>query len=489
MTDTATTTSPVGARRLELQINGRPELGEGPAIPVTNPATEEVIAEVPSASPEQIRRAVTAAHDAYESGELGSPQERATALNNLADLIEDRADEILETVVAEVGTPITSARVIHIGIPAAILRGVAEAALVDRTEHLGVHAGPPANDGYVLYRGIGVVAGITAYNVPLMFAAAKAGGALAAGCSSVLLPSPQAPLSTLNFADYALEAGFPQRAVSVLAGGVDVAQGLIAAPEVAKVSFTGSVPAGTAVMKAAADGVRGVVLELGGKSANILLPSADVTAVAEPVLYRYMRNAGQGCASPTRILVHEDQVDEFIEAARGVFASVPVGDPRDPATLVGPLISPQHRERVRAYKASALSDGGRILAEGSIPQDGAGWFESPVLIGGLPNSAKLNQEEVFGPVASLQTYRTLDEAVAIANDSVFGLHASVYGDLDEAKALAPRLNAGHVTINGGGPLRGEAPLGGWKQSGIGRENGDAGVREFLESTFVQWPAS
>jgi aldehyde dehydrogenase (NAD+) len=473
--------------RVTLQIDGRPELGGGPAIPVTNPATEEVIASVPAATPEQVRRATRVAHEAFVGGELGSPEDRAKALSALADLIEDRADEILETVVAEVGSAVTTSRVNQIAIPVALLRGYAEAALTDRTEHLGVQPGPPPSDAKVLYRGVGVVAAITAYNVPLMFAAAKAGAALAAGCPTVLLPSPQAPLSTLNFADYALEAGFPDRAVSVLVGGVDVAQVLIAAPEVAKVSFTGSVPAGTAVMKAAAEGIRGVVLELGGKSANILLPSADVTALAAPVHYRYMRNAGQGCAAPTRILVHESRYDEFVEATRAVYADVVVGNPTDPATLVGPVISSQHRDRVLGYIASALEDGGHVVAQAAVPEGRPGWWVGPTLIGGLPNSARINQEEVFGPVATVQTYGTVDEAIAIANDSVFGLHASVFGNLDEALDLAPRLDAGHVTINGGGPVRGDAPLGGWKQSGIGRENGEAGVREFLEPVTVQWP--
>ncbi|MEN2738431.1 aldehyde dehydrogenase family protein [Microbacterium sp. X-17] len=478
----------VGGHRVGLQIDGREELGGGPPIDVFDPATEQIIARVPTATAEQVGRAVRSAHEAFVSGELGSPEERSRALYALADLIEDRADHILETVVAEVGSAVTTSRVNQIAIPVELLRGFAEAALLDRTEHLGVHPGPPPSEAKVIYRGAGVVAGITAYNVPLMFAAAKAGAALAAGCPTVLLPSPQAPLSILDFADYALEAGFPQRAVSVLAGGIDVAQLLLAAPEVARVSFTGSVPGGTAVMKAAADGVRGVVLELGGKSANILLPSADVAACAANVHLRYMRNTGQGCAAPTRILVHRSQYDEFLEASSAVFADVTVGDPKDPETMVGPVISAEHRQRVIGYIDGALADGARVLAQAAIPTDRPGWWVAPTLLGGLPNSARINQEEVFGPVATVQTYDTVDEAVAVANDSVFGLHASVFGDRDEALALAARLNAGHVTINGGGPVRGDAPLGGWKQSGIGRENGDAGVREFLEPVTVQWPA-
>jgi acyl-CoA reductase-like NAD-dependent aldehyde dehydrogenase len=275
----------------------------------------------------------------------------------------------------------------------------------------------------------------------------------------------------------------------VLAGGVDVAQELIGSPEVAKISFTGSVAAGTAVMKSAADGLRGVVLELGGKSAAILLPSVDPAGVAEAVHTRYLRNAGQGCGSPTRILVHRSRMDEFIEASRAFYDEVVVGDPRDPETLVGPVIGEEHRRRVQSYVDAAVKGGGRVLAEGRLPQSGQGWYVRPTLIGDLPNSAEINQKEIFGPVATVQPYDDVDEAVALANATKYGLHASVFGPHDEALALAPRLEAGLVTFNGGAPVRVDAPNGGWKESGIGRERGEAGIREYLEPVTVQWPVA
>jgi acyl-CoA reductase-like NAD-dependent aldehyde dehydrogenase len=455
---------------------------------VDNPATEEVIAEIRAASPEQAARAAREARRALDDGALGTAGQRSATLHRLADLLVERADDLLRIVICEIGTPITTARVLHVDVPVALLRWLADAATTDRTERVGVSDGPPRNEAVVLYRPIGVVAAITAYNYPLMFAATKVGAAMAAGCPVVLLPSPQAPLSTLFFVDLALEAGLPPRALSVLVGGADVAQALVGAPEVAKVSFTGSVPAGAAVMRTAADGLCGVVLELGGKSPAILLPSADIPSIAAQVHHRYLRGAGQGCAAPTRILVPQSRMAEFTEASRAVYSAVQVGDPWHPDTLVGPVISRQHKHRVNGYIDGALADGGHIVARGDLPAP-PGWYVRPTLIGGLANDAIINRDEVFGPVATVQPYRSVDEAVAIANDSTFGLHAAIFGDFEEAFALAPAMAAGHVTINGGGPLRPDAPIGGWKHSGIGREQGEAGIREFLEPVTVQWPVS
>ena len=487
MTHTSTTGRPAVRARTDLKIAASAEPGRGEPIAVFNPATEEQIGEVRSATPEQVHRATAEARAALDAGELGDAEQRSGYLHRLADVVAARADEVLDTVVAEVGTPVSTARDLHLNSPLEILRWIADAALVDRTERLAPNSGAGASEAYVLQRPVGVVAGITAYNYPFMFNLMKAGSALAAGCPVVLLSSPHAPLSSLLFADLVTAAGLPERAVSVLAGGIDTAQELVADPLVAKVSFTGSVVGGTAVMRTAAVGVRDVVLELGGKSAAVVLPSADPAAIVRSIHLRYLRNAGQGCASPTRILVPQARLEEFAELSRAVYDEVAVGDPTDPATLVGPVISPQHRERVLGYISGALADGGHEVATGHAGDPDSGWYVRPTLIGGLGNDARINQEEVFGPVATLQPYRSVDEAVSIANATTYGLHASVFGDLDEAKAVAPRLDAGLVTINGGGRVRADAPNGGWKQSGIGRERGEAGIREYLEPVTVQWP--
>ena len=473
-------------QELDLRLGGSFERGDGAVFPVHNPATEDVIAEVAAASPAQIDRAAAIARVGLDRGEMGDPKERSAALDRLADVLESHAEEILAVSVNEIGTPVSTAKGLHVDTPVSVLRWMAQGALTDRTEYLGVFPGPPASDSKVIYRPAGVIAGIAAYNYPLLFAAIKVGAAYAAGCPSVLLSSPNAPLGILNFGRYAQEAGWPESAVSVLAGGVDVAQHLISRREVAKISFTGSVPAGKAVMATAAEGLRDVVLELGGKSAALVLPTAEVEAVVEPIHSRYLRNAGQGCASPTRILLHRPQLDSFLAASRAYFDSVPVGDPWDTRTLVGPVISERHRQSVLGHIRNALSDGGTVLVRGDEPQ-GRGWWVPPTLIGDLGNDARCNQEEIFGPVASVQVYDTIDEAVAIANDSTFGLHATVWGPHDEAMDLAPRLDVGQVSINGGGPKRPDAPNGGWKHSGIGREFGEAGIREFLEPVHIQWP--
>ncbi|PBC39263.1 betaine-aldehyde dehydrogenase [Rhodococcus sp. ACS1] len=475
-------------QELDLRIGGTFERGGGETFPVHNPATEEIIAEVAAATPAQIERATAIARAGLDRDEMGDAKERSAALDRLADVFEAHADEILAISVNEIGTPVSTAKGLHVDTPISVLRWMAQGALTDRTEHLGVFDGPPASESIVIHRPAGVIAGIAAYNYPLLFAAIKVGAAYAAGCPSVLLSSPNAPLGILNFGRYVQEAGWPESSVSVLAGGVDVAQHLISRPEVAKVSFTGSVPAGKAVMTTAAQGLRDVVLELGGKSAAIVLPTAHVEAVVEPIHSRYLRNAGQGCASPTRILLHRSQYDAFVDASREYFDSVAVGDPWDTRTLVGPVISERHRQSVLAHIGNALSDGGTVLARGHEPQ-ATGWWVPPTLIGGLANDARCNQEEIFGPVASVQVYDTVDEAIAIANDSTFGLHATVWGPHDEAMEIAPRLDVGQVSINGGGPKRPDAPNGGWKNSGIGREFGEAGIREFLEPVHIQWPVT
>lgn len=472
--------------RLDLQIGSERELGEGSPIVVFSPSTEEVIAQVPSASRDQVARATAAAHAAMIEGRLGDAGERSAALHRLADVIESRKDDILQTVVSEIGTPISTAVGLHAATPVTVLRWMADAAGIDRSEYFGRHEGPPPNELAVFQRPVGVVAGITAYNYPLLFAASKCGAAFAAGCPIVLLPSPQAPLSTLLFADFVEEAKLPEGAVNVLVGGPEIGGALIDDPRVAKVSFTGSVPTGRVIMKAAAEHINDVVLELGGKSATVILPEADIDAVAEPVHYRYLRNAGQGCASPMRVLVHESKLNQFLDNSRQVFESAVVGDPWDSQTLVGPLISAQHRGRVEGYISGAVEEGGTIVAGGGRPDIERGWYVNPTLISGLNNGARANQEEIFGPVGTVQPYRDVDEAIEIANDSTFGLHAAIYGPTEEALSLAERLHVGLITINGGGPIRPEGPTGGWRESGIGREKGEAGVREFLEPQTVQW---
>jgi aldehyde dehydrogenase (NAD+)/betaine-aldehyde dehydrogenase len=390
-------------------------------------------------------------------------------------------------VVTEVGTPVAIAGALQVQWPIEHLRWYADQAVVDRDEDLGPHGFPAPSHSVVAYRPVGVVAAIAAYNYPLTLAVHKLGPALATGCTVVLLPSPRTPVATLLLARLVQEAGFPPGVVNVLVGDASAAQRLTEHRHVAKVTFTGSVEVGRHVMRQAASHLAGVVLELGGKSPAILLPDADVASVAPALHLRYCRNGGQACAAPTRLLVHRSQWDEFVDVTRSTIASVPVGDPRDPATVVGPMISSQHRDRVEGYVSAAVAQGASVLAGGGRPDLERGWFTNPVVLTDVESSWPVAQEEIFGPVSVVMAYDSVDEAVAIANDTPYGLHAYVYSaDLDAARALAPRLRAGAVSINGGGGFRPDAVMGGFGVSGIGRELGTWGIHEFLEPQHVQW---
>jgi aldehyde dehydrogenase (NAD+) len=478
-----------GQIRTDLYIAGRTERGNGETFSTVNPATEQEIAVVAGASSDQVSEATSRARALWEREGLGDAESRSATLSRLADVIEARVDEILSVVVDDVGTPVTTARSGNCNDSVAVLRWFADAALIDRTVDLGYKAAPSGgNYGRIIYRPVGPVAGLTGYNYPVNSAIVKIGAAFAAGCPIVILPAPQSPLGVLMLADFLDEAGFPPGSVSIVAGDASVGKALVADQNISKISFTGSVPTGSLVMKSAADGIRQVTLELGGKSAAIVLPEADLADVVEGIHHRYLRNAGQGCGSPNRLLVHESLLDEFVDRTREVYEQLVVGDPWHPATLVGPVISRQHKEKVEGYIRGALSMGGEVIAGGGAWTDSPGWYVRPTLVGGVSNRATINQEEIFGPVGTLQSWRTIDEAIDLANDSIFGLHAAIYGNPDTAFELAPRLDVGSVTINGGGGRRRpDISTGGKRQSGIGREKGEIGLREFLAPTALQWP--
>jgi aldehyde dehydrogenase (NAD+)/betaine-aldehyde dehydrogenase len=434
-----------------------------------------------------VAAAVTAAERAFqnEAWALG-PERRAAALTALADRLDAAREEFAVAITYEVGTPISLARTLQVGMAVDALRAYAALATVDRTEQLPPIEGPAANGGLVAYRPVGVVAALTAYNYPLFLAAQKVGAALAAGCTVVLLPSPLAPLTTLMLGGIARDV-LPPGVLNVLLGGPAVGEALTLDRRVRKISFTGSVPVGERIMRQAAGGVRGVVLELGGKSPNILLPGTDLAAVAPAVHARYLRNAGQGCASPTRILVERGRYDEFAELTRAYIETVPFGDPFEEETLVGPVISPAHAAQIADLVDAAVAGGAGVLAGGKPTDRARGWWYPPTVLGGVDNSAPICQEEIFGPVSVVLPYDDLDHAVEIANNTVFGLAASVYGPTRaECLQVAARLRAGMVTINGGGGMRTDAPFGGFGASGIGREIGEWGVREFLEPQQIQW---
>lgn len=471
----------------KLVINGAFVEGEGPAIIVDNPATGEPILALNQASLAQVDEAVMAARTAFESGVWADGAKRREVLLRLADLLEAHKEEIGAAIIDEVGTPKNLIAPLQIGVPLAALRYYAEMADRDRTVDLGPDQNAAAPSASIVRQApVGVVAAITAYNYPVLMMGLKIAPALAAGCTVIVLPSPQTPLATLLFGTLLAEAGVPDGVVNIIVGGADVGAALTEHAEVDKISFTGSVAVGRAVMGQAAKTITGVVLELGGKSASIILPDADLSSVLAPVHLRYVRNAGQGCASPTRILVHESKIDEFIALSEAFFPSIKVGDPWDEETVSGPLISKAHRARVEGYVERAIAAGARIVAGGGRPDISDGWYMNPTLIAGVSNADEICRDELFGPVGVVLPYRDIEDAVGIANDSYLGLAAAIFGPTEEAKAVAARLRVGSVYINGGGAMRMDAPMGGFKQSGIGREYGEESLREYLEPQHIQW---
>jgi acyl-CoA reductase-like NAD-dependent aldehyde dehydrogenase len=474
---------------LELSIGGEPVAGRAEAVPVYDPATEDELVRLPQADDEQVGRAIAAARRAFDEGPWArtTGEERSRLLHRFADCLEARQEELVSGVVYECGTPVTQSQIGQVALPISVLRTYAELARKDRTEHLGPNFDGVASDSLVAYQAVGVVAIITAYNYPLLLALRTMGGALAAGCTVVVAPSPKAPLSTLMLARAAEEAGFPPGVVNVVVGDPDVGRLLSTHVAVDKVAFTGSRAVGQLIMQQAAGTIKGITLELGGKSPSLILPGVDAARIARRLHTSYLLNAGQACAAPARILVSRESYDELAEASREAFAKIRVGDPWDAKTIVGPLIRPDHRERVERFVDEALADGATVVAGGGRPELERGWYMNPVLVGDVGNAAAVAQEEIFGPVGVLIAYDDLDDAVAKANDVAYGLAANVYSpDTATALQVAARLRAGTVYINGGGAFRPDAPFGGFKASGIGREYGEWGIREFLQAQHVQW---
>lgn len=472
-----------------LLLGGQEIRPEGETWDVFNPATENVIATVQGASSEQVDRAVSAARDAFPAWAALSGVERSRYIHRFADALEAAADRLLPSIVNEVGTPVALAEYLQVKMAVdEHLRWAAEAAKVDRTQHLGGYDKPHPTMSDVVHDPVGVVAAITGYNYPLNLAVFKFGAALAAGCTVVLLPSPRTPLTTLFLGDLIREASLPDGVISVVIGGADVGQQLTSHPGVDRVSFTGSDGVGSKIMAQAATNLTGVTLELGGKSPTIVLPGVNVQDIAVEMHLRWARNGGQGCAALARILVHDELYDEFLQAGASAFDQMVVGDPWDRATNVGPMIRPDHQARVQSFIDGSMAEGGKKLLEVTKPLPDKGWYVNPVLLGGLPHDARAVQEEIFGPVAVIVPFNDTDEAIRLANDTPYGLAANVWcgEDLAEGRRVAEQVRAGTVWINGGGAMRPDAPFGGYGKSGVGRELGEWGMREYLEPKHIQW---
>lgn len=445
-------------------------------IDVVNSTTEEVMGHVPECDSADAGRAVEAARGAFEDWAGTEPARRSEILRSIADGLMSRVEELGELVAREVGMPLRLSVPIQAANPAQTF--VRAADVLD-----GYEWSERIGSAEVVREPVGVVGAITPWNYPLHQISLKVAPALAAGCTVVLKPSEVAPLNAFVFAEVVDAAGLPAGVFNLVSGfGPVVGEAIASHPEVDMVSFTGSTRAGKRVAELAAAGVKRVQLELGGKSANIILDDADLEKAVTAGVRNAFLNSGQTCAAHTRMLVPRDRLAEAEKYAAAAAEYLTPGDPLGDGKL-GPLVSERQRDRVRDYIRSGIEEGARLVTGGDEPPEGLerGYFVRPTVFSDVRNDMRIAQEEIFGPVIALLPYDSEDEAVRIANDTVYGLSGGVWSDDPErARRVALRLRTGEVGINGGGyePL---APFGGYKQSGLGREGGTYGFEEYLET--------
>jgi aldehyde dehydrogenase (NAD+) len=450
-------------------------------VDVIESATEEVMGTVRLGTAQDVDRAVRAATDAFEPWAGTAPHERAELLADVAALLGQRAPEIATLIAREVGMPIGLAHMVQVGL--ATMDFATMPALIDELaweEQIG--------NSLVVREPVGVVAAITPWNYPLHQLSAKVAGALAAGCTVVAKPSEVTPLNAFVLAEVLEQAGAPAGVFNLVVGtGADVGEPLVVHDGVDMVSFTGSTVVGRRIGELAAPAVKRVSLELGGKSANVILDDADLQAAVVDGLGKCFLNSGQTCSALTRMLVPRERLAEAEAIAAAAVSQVKLGDPFAADSVLGPLVSAAQRERVRAYIRKGEQEGAKLVAGGADAPDGLerGFYVRPTVFSDVTPDMTIAREEIFGPVLAIMPYDGEDDAVAIANDSIYGLAGGVWsGDPDRARGVARRLRTGQVEVNGAAfnPL---APFGGFKQSGHGRELGRHGLEEFLEVKAIQ----
>ena len=455
-------------------------IGDG-SIDVINPATEERIGSVPVASNDDVDAAVEAAQGAFEYWSGTSVEERADFLNRLSAAIKDRSEELAQLITSEVGTPIDYSRMAMVGTPRVVTRSYAKI-LDDFIWEEEVR------NSLVVKEPIGVVAMITPWNFPLHQIIGKVAPAIAAGCTMVLKPSKEAPLNAFVFADILDEIGLPDGVFNLVSGhGRDIGETMSSHPGVDMVSFTGSTNAGVRVSELAAPSVKRVTLELGGKSANIILDDADIPRAAASSIYACFGNSGQECSALTRLIVPEEHRDEVVEVISSKMERYSVGNPMDESSRCGPLVSKRQQESVSSFISSGIEEGATLVAGGEGMPDGleSGYYVRPTVFADVTPEMTVFQEEIFGPVLSITTYSSEQEAVELANLSEYGLSGGVWSsDEDRAMRIARMMRTGQVSINGGA-FNVTAPFGGYKRSGLGRELGVHGLEEFLEIKSIQ----
>ena len=471
-------------RRDALYINGEwvEATGDG-VIEVVNPATEEVIGSVPVGSQTDVDAAVRAARAAFPAWRATTCEERIAALNALSAAIKENTEELAQTITAEVGTPIGYSRMAMVGTPRVVARSYAKILETFEWEE-------EVRNSLIIKEPIGVCAFITPWNFPLHQIVGKVAPALAAGCTMVLKPSKEAPLNAFLLADIIDEMGLPDGVFNLVSGhGSDVGEYMSSHHDIDMVSFTGSTGAGGRVSQAAAPTVKRVTLELGGKSANVALDDADPQLVGKMAIGACYQNSGQTCSALTRLIIPESMNDEVCEVISGRIARYTAGDPLADATRCGPMVSARQQASVSGFIQSGLDEGATLIAGGMGMPDGldSGFYVKPTVFADVTPDMAIWQEEIFGPVLVIATYESEEEALALANDSIYGLSGGVWSaDAERAMAFARGMRTGQVSINGG-PFNISAPFGGYKMSGNGRELGLQGLEEFLEIKSIQRP--
>jgi len=456
-------------------------------IEVRSPATGEYVGKVPLAAAADVDAACAAARKAFDEGPWPrmTPQERQAVIANAVKLIEDRADEFKFLLKAETGQPTMIVDMMQYGAALSGLQYYSTAA--DKFTWKDIRDGIYGQT-LVLREPIGVVGAVAAWNVPMFLACNKLGPALLAGCTVVLKPAAETPLSVNVLAEVFAEAGLPEGVLSVVPGGAATGRALTANPLVDKYTFTGSSSVGKEVGKIAAEKLKPCTLELGGKSAAIILEDADLDAAMGMLLFSGLMNSGQACVAQTRILAPRSRYEEIVEKIGAAVAAMPVGLPDDPGAVIGPLISEKQRDRVEGYIQKGKDEGARLVTGGGRP-DGldSGYYVQPTVFADVDNSMTIAQEEIFGPVLAVIPYETEDDAIRIANESDYGLAGSVWTtDFDKAIEIASKIRTGTYAVNMYAFDPG-APFGGYKNSGIGRENGPEGIEAYVELKSVLLP--
>ena len=448
-------------------------------IDVISPSTEQVIGRVPKATPADMDAAVAAARKAFDHGPWPrmAVAERIAIMEQVLDRLRQRKDEFVALLTSEVGVPISACPVIQVDQPLETLAYFID--LGRKFEFEEVRTGK--RESIVVREPVGVVAAIVPWNAPLRSIMNKLAPALICGCTIVIKPSPENPLHSYLLADCLMEAGIPEGVVSILAGDAVAGEHLVRHPRIDKVAFTGSTVAGRRIMAACAERLTRVSLELGGKSAAIVLDDITPIEVVSRLSPLIFGNNGQACTAQSRVLVSRRLHDGLVEALCVKVGSFQVGDPFDPKTDIGPLVSARQRERVESYFKLAREEGAVAVIGGGRPAHlTRGWYVEPTVLINASNAMRVAREEIFGPVATVIPYDSVDEAIAMANDSDYGLSGSVWtADVERGIDIARRVRTGTFTINGAMQSP-DAPFGGFKQSGIGREYGFEGMHEYLE---------